>query len=41
MIIVMAPHPIPKIIAPLIVAGDVTISVAMKSAPSINPPLKR
>lgn len=37
---VKAPQPQPKIIIPLCVTGDVTMSVAMKNAPKIKPPLK-
>jgi hypothetical protein len=32
------PHPIPKIIMPVFVTGDVTMSVAIKNAPKISPP---
>ena len=37
---VRAPQPQPKIIIPLWVTGEVTMSVAIKKAPRIKPPLK-
>ena len=38
---VMTPHPTAKMILPVFVIGEVTMSVAMKKAPSMSPPATR